>query len=80
MHSFIITLTYRDSAVIFRFVSTKEMAEHIFEVSALNETSFPPFLMQYGHGEWKITSGVPEEMQALEEKLGVMINAYLEGR
>jgi hypothetical protein len=80
MHSFIITLTYKGSAVIFRFVSTKEIAEHIFEVSALNERSFAPFVMQYNGGEWKITSGVPEDMKELEEKLGVMINAYLEGR
>lgn len=80
MHSFIITLTYKGSAVIFRLVSTKEMDEHIYEVSALNETSFSPFLMQHTNGEWKITSGVPEDMQALEQKLGVMIDAYLEGR
>ena len=79
MLSFIITLTYMGSPVIFRFVN-EDLSSFSFEVSALNNRSFPTFTMQFTDKQWRIASEVPEEMLGLEPKLGVMISAYLEGR
>ena len=79
MLSFIITLTYMGSPVLFRFINENNMATYTFEVSALNNKAFPPFTMQFYDREWNITTPIPAEMVGLEEKLGVMITAYLQG-
>jgi hypothetical protein len=79
MLSFIITLTYMGSPVLFRFVNENNLATYSFEVSALNNRSFPAFTMQFADKQWRIVSPVPDEMLGLEPKLGVMISAYLEG-
>jgi hypothetical protein len=80
MQSFIITLTYEGKPIIFRFVAEEAYAYSLYEVSALNSEQFQPFLMAKRKDEWKIITEVPVSMRVLEQKLGVMIDAYLEGR
>lgn len=80
MESFIITLTFKGSPVIFRFVSQPDYGNHTYEVSALNSNSFTPFLMEQQGQYWRITSPVSDEIQGLELKLSALIAAYMEGR
>ena len=80
MQSFIITLTYEGKPIIFRFVAEEAYAACLYEVSALNSELFQPFLIAKRKDEWRIITEVPFSMRPLEQKLGVMIDAYLEGR
>lgn len=79
MHSFIITLTCNGTPIIFRLAAEKGL-ENIYEVSAINNKSYPPFLMKKQGGGWKIFTDTAAEIKLIEEKLSNMINAYLEGK
>ncbi len=79
VHSFILTLTYRGKAVIFHLITT-EAHKGAYEVTALNDKDFKPFLMQKTGKSWLITTPVPEDIEPLQTKLSTLINAYLEGQ
>lgn len=77
--SFVITLTYNGKPVIFRLLTT-EGHNGTYEVTALNDKDFSPFLMQQVGSAWLITTGVPPEMEALQSRISALINAYREGQ
>jgi hypothetical protein len=77
--SFVLTLTYNGKAVIFRLVTTPAL-QGAYEVTAINDKDFSPFLMQQAGKAWLITTEVPAEMEALQHRLSTLINAYREGQ
>jgi hypothetical protein len=73
MRSFVITVTFMGSPVIFRFVNENNLETPSFEVESVNNKSFPHFSMEGHDKEWHIVGHVPVEMYGLEPRLGEMI-------
>ncbi len=79
-HSFIITITFKEKPVILRFIGGPGNVGDAYEVSALNDTSFPTFYIYREPECWRMDSDVPEEFRVLEPKLSTMAMAYIHGQ
>lgn len=80
IHSFIITITFKEKPVILRFIGGPGEVGDAYEVSALNDASFPTFYIYRKPEGWLMDADVPEDLRVLEPKLSAMATAYTEGQ
>ena len=80
IHSFIITVTYKEKPVILRFIGGPGNVGDAYEVSALNDATFPTFYIYRRPDGWRMDADVPDELRVLEPKLSAMATAYTEGQ
>lgn len=80
IHSFIITITFKEKPIILRFIGGPGEVGDAYEVSALNDASFPTFFIYRRPEGWRMDADVPEDLRVLEPTLSAMANAYTEGR
>jgi hypothetical protein len=80
IHSFIITITFKEKPVILRFIGGPGEVGDAYEVSALNDGEFPTFFIYRRPDGWLMDTDVPDELRVLEPRLSAMANAYTEGQ